>query len=458
MMLTFWGAVLLFALLDSSQCLHSAAILRLNSCTLKKSVKDSLLSIDFSKAMAKPPPPAKKHGHQKGDPAKGMSQMKLLNLEFVEISLKLVPDVGTNMTVTTKIEVGGKSILGGNMDIKMEVNIITATRLTQGENNCPKFVCEACQTQLLKVKANVPSGVLPGVINKFLDKTLHKLLPTMLCPTVETVLKSVNEKLCTADAKYPLGSHGFIDYSISELPEVTHHFIEIHINAMVEQMEDAIHSSANSSAPMTITSKEDATMLGVSADLLNSAFAKLQEEGLFNVDITEQTLSTLGMPPSISSLSAMMPQLPSLSQSFVLKIAMKDDAKVALYLDNALLTLNGAIELWDSTATDDLQPIFVLNADIDLKCGFAIAEGKLKSMVTLDKTSLSMVSSADDSLEVSLVDEFVRTMLNDVFVPVVNEELETAISLPDMLNINFSNAKMEILENLLLFSVNTCSA
>ncbi|KAF7472691.1 Hypothetical predicted protein [Marmota monax] len=143
-------------------------------------------------------------------PIKGITNMKVKDVQLPVITLNFVPEVGifqcvsTGMTITGKraAEIMGKegtgtvaldrrcpqcrpapssSFMGGNMEIIIVLNITATNRLLQEEETgLPVFKSEGCEITLVSVKTNLPSNMLPKMVNKFLDSTLHKVLPGMV--------------------------------------------------------------------------------------------------------------------------------------------------------------------------------------------------------------------------------------------------------------------------------------
>ncbi|KAK2109829.1 BPI fold-containing B member 6 [Saguinus oedipus] len=128
-------------------------------------------------------------------PIKGITNLKVKDVQLPVITLDFVPGVGVFQCVSTGMTITGKSFMGGNMEIIVTLNITATNRLLQDEETgLPMFKSESCEVILVNVKTNLPSNMLPKVVNKFLDSTLHKVLPGLMCPAIDAVLEYVNRK------------------------------------------------------------------------------------------------------------------------------------------------------------------------------------------------------------------------------------------------------------------------
>ncbi|MEE6506170.1 hypothetical protein FKM82_007567 [Ascaphus truei] len=459
--MSWLGNLVLFsALLTLSRSLDPGVFLQLDGCALQNVVTDILTNDDIIKIPKTLPSPKKEKG--KKSQFMGLSQIHVDNFQFTKISLELLPGTGIQMSVTSNVAISGKSFLGGKTELKMEINILTATSLQNENSSCPKFVMDDCKTSLIDVKANLPSGILPNAMNNFLDKTLKTLLPGMLCPPVDQVLSTVNAKLCMKDDSFPLGKSGSLQYTVSQLPTVTKTHMDIELNITVQHGESVIYPSWNSTDSISVPSNPKATSLVLTADFLGCAFTALQEDGEFNFLGTEHELAEVGVM-SLSVLSELLPELPPGLQDCKINISVNEPAMVTLDPNKALLHLYSSMEVTASSPDSDAAPeaLFVVNVHMNFRIQFSVDGKNLHTVLSLDRTFLSLTSSSVGFFEVLDLNEFITSVVRDAYTPAINGMVETAISLPDMitmLNINFAKAHIQPEKDLLLISVNVCRA
>ncbi|XP_053572508.1 BPI fold-containing family B member 6-like [Bombina bombina] len=388
-MFHLWHLALLFSLMALCLGLHSGALLELDRCVLENVVTDILTSKEILDKMSNIPTAKKAIGKKGKSPVKGISQIKVDDLKFTEISLDIVPGAGIKMSVTNKIALSGKSFLGGRVEMKMSVNIKTTTSLKKDNSSCPKLVKESCDTNLLDVKANLPKGILPNVMNNFLDKNLKTLLPTTVCPSVDIILSSVNEKLCLQDTRYPFGKSENLKYVMSNFPEVTADHFVYELNGTVQHGETIIESPEASelTEDNVFSTNPGDTSLILSADFLGRVFTALQKEGTFNVFVTESDLTDSGaMSPSM--LTEIIPELPLDVQDYTINITVDEPTMVTLNPSKSLLHIYSTFEVSASFPESEPEALFVVQVHMNFRMQFSADDTNVHAVAALDRFHL----------------------------------------------------------------------
>uniref|UniRef100_A0A803K2H0 Lipid-binding serum glycoprotein C-terminal domain-containing protein n=1 Tax=Xenopus tropicalis TaxID=8364 RepID=A0A803K2H0_XENTR len=423
-----------------------------------KFVKGILTNKEMLKRLAQSPSAMKTFG-KKGSPVKGIKDIKVDSLNFTQISLSLLPGTGINMSVINKIDISGKSFLGGRTEMKMEVNIVTVTSLKTNESNCPQFTRDECQTNLIEVKANIPKGVLPSVMKNFLDKNLKTLLPRTLCPAVDCVLLSVNEKLCLKHIDFPFGKSGNLLYSVSSLlPAVTKEHMIIELNIKVLHGEDIISPPTTTSNVADLPSFSGVTSLALTADFLGCSMMVLQQEGAFNLQASEMKLTEAGVM-SLSKLGEIIPELSPAFQNYKLDITVDQTPMVTLEPAKAILHLYSTMEMRADLQDILEQSLFVVNLHMNFRLQFSIDKTSLHCKLSLDRIFLSLNSSSVGQFEAQDLDEFILSVIHELYTHSVNGVLQAGVPLPDMvklLDIDFTKGRIKAIKDLLVFSVNVC--
>ncbi|XP_044155406.1 BPI fold-containing family B member 6-like [Bufo gargarizans] len=392
-MLSYIGVFL--GLVTLCQSLGPGAYLQLDSCALKNVVTEILADTSMLRKMADSKQAKKALGKGAKSPVKGIKDIKVEKLEFSKISLNLLPGIGIQMFVTNKIEISGKSFLGGTTEMKLEVDIITNTTLKKENVDCPTFVSVECKTNLIDVKANLPQGVLPSVMNNFLDKNLKTLLPVTVQVFRGENLINLPDDTSTSSVVLP------------SLPETTTTFI-------------------------------------LTADFLGRAFTVLQEDGTFSFSATEDDLVN-GGAMSTSILTDVIPELPKGLLDYKINVFVNKSALVTANTMKAILHLYSTMEVTASSPASESQILFNVDLHMNFKLQFAVDEKKLNFMISLDKTFLALESSSVGEFEVQDLKEFITSMINKLYTPAINGLLQP-IPIPNILqklNINLANGHIE---------------
>ncbi|XP_074898406.1 BPI fold-containing family B member 6 [Buteo buteo] len=428
------------------------AVVRIDLGTIDHAVSTALNESDVLQKMAEEA--AKKKANAK--PIKGVSGLKVKDLHPPVISLMLSPGLGLFMAVLIQMTITGKSFIGGNMEIALAANLTASSLLWQDAAGIPRFSSRNCHIALVSIKTKVPSSVLPKVTSKFLDSTLQKVLPCLLCPAVDAVLNLVNAKFTTMTSEIPLGTAGTLQYALLNPPLTSETFIELDLKTVLHQKEGKeVGLPMERSSLASLPPKRDAaTQLVLSANFLSAELSILQTS--FNLEISNSMV--LGLPPLVTTmLGALIPKISRVlppSQPVVIEMREAKAPVVTITPDKSLVQLFSTAEFWVSPSDSAPDSLFVLDIHSNLEVQFAIAEEKLRLSLALQ--SLSWVALASSSL--GTFDELpLKGVLADIihvaYVPLINRVLWGGIPLPDLLGITYQRANISRFENALVLDV-----
>ncbi|XP_075135220.1 BPI fold-containing family B member 6-like [Leptodactylus fuscus] len=455
-MLVFAGVFL--GLVALCQSLEPRAYLQMDSCAMQNAVTDILTDKNTLKKMSDSPAAKKALGSKGKSPVKGITNIKVDKIEFSKISLNILPDGNIQMFVTNKIEISGKSFLGGKTYMKMEVDIITNSSLKKEGVDCPTFVKTECKTNVVDIKANLPKGILPNVMNNFLDKNLKSMLPTTVCPAVDYVLSELNKKLCLKDISLPIGQSGSLHYMTSPVPTVSEGYIDIEIKVKVLKGENPIERTEDEDTSSDdLPPTPEATTLLLTTDFLGRAFTVFQEEGSFNFMATEDDLVN-GGAMSTSTLSDIIPELSPDLQDFKVNVSVKKSALVTATDVKVILHLYSMMDVIASSPDSESQTLFEVNLHMNFMLQITPDEKSLKFTLSLDKMFLALESSTVGEFEVEDLNEFITSMINTLYIPAVNGIIQP-IPIPQILqnlDINLANAQVESDKGFIIISVDVC--
>uniref|UniRef100_A0A8C3SYX2 BPI fold containing family B member 4 n=1 Tax=Chelydra serpentina TaxID=8475 RepID=A0A8C3SYX2_CHESE len=320
----------------------------------------------------------------------GLTGLRIVELTLPKVSVRLLPGIG----------VLGCS-LGSLLDIAVEVNITSKVRLTMDGTGYPKLV---------------------------------------LCPVVDVVLGLVNDELGLVNSLVPLGVLGSIQYTVSSLPLVTGQFLEVDLNTIVGQVAGGLvdyplgKPEAVPMPRMPRMADTASSQLGLSVNFLGSVISLLQKQGALDIDISDGMFPELP-PLTTSTLGALVPvvfqKFPQ-PQPLVLKVAVPETPRVTLKKNQGSIQLSATTEVLVSQPNDASQSLCVLNIV------------RIENYISI-KSLLSL-------MQVSLWESLVGKIFDVAFLPALNSVLGGGIPLPRLMNIDFSNADIDVIEDLLVLS------
>ncbi|XP_006881506.1 PREDICTED: BPI fold-containing family B member 6 [Elephantulus edwardii] len=390
-------------------------------------------------------------------PIKGITDLKVKDVLVPVITLSFVPEVGVFQCVATGMTITGKSFMGGNMEIIVVLNITATNRLLQDEETgLPMFKSEGCEVILVSVKTNLPSNMLPKVVNKFLDSTLNKVLPGLMCPAIDAVLVYVNKKWANLNASMPVGQVGTVKYVLSSTPTTTASYIQVDLNPVVQKQEgDTIElpdTGGALEAPKDYA--EGSSQVLLTAAFLTAELTLLQKS--FNVKIPKSKVSCPEL--TTGTLAGFIPEVAKAyhkPKSLVTKIKINKPPKVTMKTGKSQLHLHGTIEMLAfRRKRKALVSLFLLETHFNLEIQYSVHESKLQMTTLLDRIlSLSRESSSIGPFNEEKLTDFMATYLREAYVPVVNDVLQVKFPLPDFLGMSYNRAELDIVENALVMKL-----
>ncbi|XP_032150787.1 BPI fold-containing family B member 6 [Sapajus apella] len=391
-------------------------------------------------------------------PIKGITNLKVKDVQLPVITLNFVPGVGIFQCVSTGMTITGKSFMGGNMEIIVTLNITATNRfLWDEETGLPVFKSEGCEVILVNVKTNLPSNMLPKVVNKFLDSTLHKVLPGLMCPAIDAVLGYVNRKWTNLSDPMPVGQMGTVKYVLTSTPATTASYIQVDFSPVVQQEKGKTIKVAGPGETFAFPEgyAKGSSQLLLSATLLSSELALLQKS--FHVNIQNTMIGELP-PQTTKTLAGFLPEMAVAypkSKPLMTQIRINKPPKITMKTGKSLLHLHGTLEMFVARRRGKTTTsLFRLEVHFNLKVQYSVHENRLQMTASLDRLlSLSRKSSSIGSFNEKELTGFITDYLEEAYIPVVNDVLQVGLPLPDFLAMNYNLAELDIVENALMLDL-----
>ncbi|XP_055977911.1 BPI fold-containing family B member 6 isoform X1 [Sorex fumeus] len=385
--LAFWG------LLTSARA-NPGAQLHLGTDIMNHEVKRAL---EESQILEKMAAEASNNGPAM-KAVKGIKDVKVSDVLEPNITFNFIPGKGVSQCVSTGMTINGKSFMGGNMEIIIVLNITATYRLVQDERTgLPTFRSEDCEINLVSVKTNLPSNMLPNVVNKFLDSTLHKVLPGMLCPAIDTVLVYVNKKWANLLDPMPVGSVGTVKYVLSDMTSTASYF-QVDFNPEVQQQEGNTIALAEADKTPQIPESyaEGSSQLMLSTSFLTSQLTLLQKS--FDVKIEEKKIGKLP-PQTTKTLAKFIPKVAKAypkSKPLVTQIKINKPPKVTTMSGKSLLHLHGTLEMFAARRRGKPPTsLFLLDMHFNMKIQFSLSKNRLKLATSMNRSAPDWTSPSE---------------------------------------------------------------
>ncbi|XP_003814778.3 BPI fold-containing family B member 6 [Pan paniscus] len=391
-------------------------------------------------------------------PIKGITNLKVKDVQLPVITLNFVPGVGIFQCVSTGMTITGKSFMGGNMEIIVALNITATNRLLRDEETgLPVFKSEGCEVILVNVKTNLPSNMLPKMVNKFLDSTLHKVLPGLMCPAIDAVLVYVNRKWTNLSDPMPVGQMGTVKYVLMSTPATTASYIQLDFSPVVQQQKGKTIKLADAGEALAFPEgyAKGSSQLLLPATFLSAELALLQKS--FHVNIQDTMIGELP-PQTTETLARFIPEAAVAypkSKPLTTQIKIKKPPKVTMKTGKSLLHLHSTLEMFAARRRGQApMSLLLLEVHFNLKVQYSVHENQLQMATSLDRLlSLSRKSSSIGNFNERELTGFITSYLEEAYIPVVNDVLQVGLPLPDFPAMNYNLAELDIVENALMLDL-----
>ncbi|ELK04097.1 Long palate, lung and nasal epithelium carcinoma-associated protein 3 [Pteropus alecto] len=399
-----------------------------------------------------------------------LSGLKIEELTLPKVTLKLLPGFGVQLNLHTKVGLHGSGVasrspLGGLLQLAAEVNVSSRVALGVSSRGTPILILKRCSTLLGHI--SLLSGLalslggghtltlltlprlLPAPLFGVVEQTLFKVLPGLLCPVVDSVLGVANELLGAVLSLVPLGTLGSVEFTLATLPLISNQYIELDINPIVKSVAGDIIDFPKPPKPIKVPPKEDHTsQVIVPLYLFNTVFGLLQTNGALDIDITPELVPS-NVPLTTKDLAALVPEalgkLPP-DQQLLLSLRVKEAPTVMLQNKKAIVSIPANIHVLSYRPAGTPEALFELNGVMTLNAQLAPSATKLHLSLSLERLSVKLASSFAHAFDASRLEEWLNDVVRVAYVPKLNVDLDGGIPLPKVLNVNFANAVLDIIE------------
>ncbi|NXW62137.1 BPIB3 protein, partial [Eurystomus gularis] len=375
---------------------------------------------------------------------------RIVNNTLPRISLRSMPGFGHQVGFNTQLLVESTSVPGKELCVQVEVDV---DMLVQDKWVAPQNDKD-CETVEMNIRFNqhcflIPIFLSPRPNVPLLDQPLKDLLRDVLrelgCDIVNTRLRVVSSLLGSRTPTLPLGALGDLPpFSI-----ISGDSIQLDLNLPVGDMEGSVVASTQgpSLTANLLLATGHPPRLSLSQHALSTLLEPLQERGAFNLSITNSmvpdslSLSTAALLPLIPQLSRILPG----SLPLELRVWVAKEPVVAVNDKKATATLKASVDIVSPALQSSQRPLFSFDTDIVLNIIPSVSDGKLQTSLALDRTRASQYTDMCPlPLQVSPLFGWLKQVLAAAFVPAINDVLQVAVPLPNVLNTSLRNAQVEI--------------
>ncbi|KAM9218821.1 BPI fold-containing family B member 4-like [Leptosomus discolor] len=374
--------------------------------------------------------------------------LHLAKIRLAKLSVVLLRGIGVQMTITAKLELSGNCLVGllsELIEILVDVNITANIKCTNFESGTVQVAVEDCLCILGAIKIKLLSGLLSLSVHEVVLNRLTATLPGLLCPVVHIVVNLVNIQLLgTLNAVIPVGTAGTIHYRLASLPFTSGLYLGLDLDGAVKQVGGSIipHDSSPSALPPLL---DKLLVLGLRQSFLNAALSLM-------VQIPPQTFTCT--PEVFSGASRLQEAITTLvpagcsrcqgTSPLSIKLTLSGNPLILLEENKATIELSVMIQLFVKRSDGSILNLLLLTAGLHLNTHASVVGDRLVLEVSLGSISLSLDSSDVGISDTSSLKPHCSVLLVETLLPLINGALGIGIPLPNVLDIPFVKANIQI--------------
>lgn len=338
---------------------------------------------------------------------KGIKGLKVKDIRPPNMTVTCIENVGLGMNVTSQITIAGKSFIGGTMEITVRSSMNTKTKMEVISPTDMKYEVMECSVELLSCKTNLPSSMLPKIVNKFLNSTLGKVLPGMMCPAADKVVNVMKERMVALFKPCSCGYGVTMQYTLKTNLEKKSTYLGINFDTRIEKNGERIELPMDPPATTDLPAKrEGTTVVYIPVNVLNAATGALEEA--FNGEVAG------GMKAKVT-------------------------ANPVYNLEEGKGTMTAPVQI--EVPAEGI----VVRMDLKMDVSFEVQEEKLKTVFeTVSMENVENVSGNSDDSKLNEMANAVKSSWNDKL---------PSICLPSLLGGSYGHAPADIHQNILALHV-----
>uniref|UniRef100_A0A8C5SP28 Lipid-binding serum glycoprotein N-terminal domain-containing protein n=1 Tax=Laticauda laticaudata TaxID=8630 RepID=A0A8C5SP28_LATLA len=356
---------------------------------------------------------------------KGIKGLKIKDLSLPNTSMHLKPNDRIKTSLTVNITVSGKSFIGGQMTITVVAAIIMDGQISKSSDNKVTLKIIQCKVVVKSCSTNLSKSSLPKIVNKFLNSTLTKVMPSVLCPAADIIVSKQAEGFEEMMAKKPIGTSGYISYEVAEKPLVHPSYMNIDLKVKIERKNGKTIQNNCDPLPNNLPPrKKGMSVVYLPASALNALFILLKPQ--LNIVLTK----VKGSVPTSDKLKNMVPNvgLPA-GKKMKVQITHTQNPTVTISPSNSYITTYTEASFLDVKSGNQL---LLINMKHQCDANFAIKQDHLS--ITLGAGSCRAVEISSPAGDVSGAMKYTETIMEDWLSHGTDVLKKNQVPLPGVMN------------------------
>ncbi|XP_060133384.1 BPI fold-containing family B member 4-like [Zootoca vivipara] len=397
--------------------------------------------------------------HKDQHPENWIKELHVVRVLTPSVTLELHEKGDSLLCIKARFHLSGKFFFGKHferVDIIVDVDLKAEVRLEDYFAGVFHIRMQVCKSEFIIARITCPSHLLVKKVRPIVTTILTASFHKTLCRVVEMVIGVGRvDFLHTANVFFSVGTVATMQYQLACMPLITSSYAVLEFN-MIIRTGGRVITLPVGTGPVTLPAlHHHGFCLGMSQASLDAILMVLLQIRV------QEFISTPEVFSGASELTTVVASL--LSHQKCPKCPLKAPLKITISLvgirriilepKRAVLQLSVEIALLAKGPSGSLVGLFVLRANLKLSVHASVVGGRLFFTTKLTSLELLLVSSQVGPVDVSVLVELIKLLVQETFVPQVNECLDVGIPLPPVVHIHWNYPVIHCTQGMLVLCV-----
>nr|XP_033770298.1 phospholipid transfer protein [Geotrypetes seraphini]XP_033770299.1 phospholipid transfer protein [Geotrypetes seraphini]XP_033770300.1 phospholipid transfer protein [Geotrypetes seraphini]XP_033770302.1 phospholipid transfer protein [Geotrypetes seraphini] len=315
------------------------------------------------------------------------------------------------------------------------VFIKTEVRMAKDMAGRLKIANMTCEASIGDMQADF-DGTLSsvyGFLGSFLITGMRYLLNRQICPLLNHAgLVLLNSVLNTVPVRKAVDNHTGIDYALLSDPDVTYDTLDMNFKGMFFHLKNENDTLPNLAVSPVIKEQDRMVYVGLSEYFFDSAIYAYYKADVLKINITEEKmpkdLELLLRTTYFGNILLLKPEIAS--APLKLEFQVSSPPRFIIKPQSTTISVTATADIF--LVPTDLPPEQLSSITMELKLGAKVLMKGKKLQVQLDVKRFRMYSnqSALESLALIPLQNPLKTLLQLVVMPIINERTKQGVEIP----------------------------
>ncbi|XP_067323224.1 BPI fold-containing family B member 4-like [Anolis sagrei] len=373
-----------------------------------------------------------------------ITNMYVLRVFLPHVNLELQETGSAMLIIKARLHFSAKGHFGKHVerfDFIVDLDMVIGFRFVNYFNGLIEVKVESCKTDFKIAKIILPSHLQSHTVRPVVASVLSDTLQGLVCHVVEVLLKFVKtDLLSTINVILPMGKVATIEYRLASVPLISAHVFTVEKHMFIRIGSRTIAPPPRSIVYPVPSLKDNALCFGMTEPCADTVLSVLLQMGALEFMVTPQIFSAAEeLTTAVSALFAhgKCPKCP-VKSPLKITITVVGDKRLVIEPKKATLKITIEITFYSKGPTGAFSNLFTLKVNIRLTTQASVHDCFLYFVTKMLSVEVLLLHSDVGPIDIAPLEKWMQLLLEEAFVPQVNDLLQVGFPLPSPLDIQLN--------------------